>query len=54
MASKSENQAVLRGREAWERLKKDLTWEDWMLAGIALTIGRTESLAQAHTNDIND
>ena len=35
MASKSENQAVLRGREAWERLKKDLTWEDWMLAGIA-------------------
>jgi hypothetical protein len=50
---KSENQAVVRGREAWERLKKDLTWEDWMMTGTALSIGRSDCLAQVHANDTN-
>jgi len=52
--SKSEHQAVERGREAWERLKADRTWEDWMLTGTALTIGRDECLAATHSNDVGD
>jgi hypothetical protein len=53
--SKSEHDAVIRGREAWDRVKKhaDLSWEDWMMTGVALTIGREECLAATHANDIN-
>jgi hypothetical protein len=52
--SKSEHEAVERGREAWERLKSGKVWEDWMLTGTALTIGRDECLAATHSNDIGD
>jgi len=52
--SKSEHEAVQRGREAWERLKSGRVWEDWMMTGTALTIGRDECLAATHTNDIGD
>ena len=50
----SEHPAVILGREAWERLKKDHTWEDWMLAGEALIVGRSECLNAANTNSVDD
>jgi hypothetical protein len=50
----SEHPAVILGREAWERLKKDQTWEDWTLAGKALIIGRSECLNAANTNSVDD
>jgi hypothetical protein len=51
---KSEHGAVIRGREAWDRLKIDLTWEDWMLTGEALKVGRSECFNAAQTNSVDD
>ena len=38
---KLEQEAVIHGRDAWQRLKKDQTFEDWLLVGQALEIGRS-------------
>jgi hypothetical protein len=54
MLGKAEQHAILRGREAWKRLKEDVTWEDWMLTGIALAIGRDECLRATHANSVDD
>jgi hypothetical protein len=35
-----EQEAINHGREAWGRLKHDQTFEDWLLVGQALEIGR--------------
>ena len=35
-----EQNAVKHGRDAWERIKSDQTFEDWLLVGQALDIGR--------------
>jgi hypothetical protein len=37
---KLELEAVTHGQDAWQRLKKDQTFEDWLLVGQALEIGR--------------
>lgn len=50
----SEKTAVIRGREAWARLKKDLSWEDWMLTGNALMVGREECLEMTNSNDLDN
>lgn len=42
--------AVERGREAWRRLKTDSTWDDWVVVGTALDIGRTECMRRAGSN----
>ena len=39
-ADNLELEAVNHGRDAWQRLKKDQTFEDWLLVGQALEIGR--------------
>jgi hypothetical protein len=41
---------VARGREAWERRKADASFDDWLLIGEALLVGRRESMAKAKTN----
>jgi hypothetical protein len=51
--SKSEHDAVVRGRAAWERLKDGRSWDDWMMTGEAVLIGRSECLGATHTNDLN-
>jgi len=37
---KLEQEAVNHGRDAWQRLRTDQTFEDWLLVGQALEIGR--------------
>jgi hypothetical protein len=44
-------QATLRrGQEAWHRLKKGSTFEDWKVVGAAHVLGRTEAMREAHVN----
>jgi hypothetical protein len=42
--------AVRQGQEAWERLRKHSTWEDWKKVGAAHVIGRTEAMRDGHVN----
>jgi hypothetical protein len=37
--------AVEIGRQAWNRIKEDSTYNDWMAVGEALDIGRAECAA---------
>lgn len=39
-----EHLRIERGREAWNRLQKDQTWEDWMTVAVAVDIGRQHAL----------
>jgi hypothetical protein len=41
---------VSRGREAWQTLRTDETWEKWILIGRALEAGRTAIMGLLHTN----
>lgn len=45
-----ELEAVAHGRDAWARLKKDQTFEDWLLVGQTLGIGRSWAMRRAGTN----
>jgi hypothetical protein len=39
------------GRAAWQRLKKDKSWSDWMAVGEALKIGRQIAMHAANTEE---
>jgi hypothetical protein len=39
-----------RGQEAWHRLKKGSTFEDWTQVGAAHVLGRTAAMREAHVN----
>jgi hypothetical protein len=39
-----------RGQEAWHRLKKGSTFEDWKQVGAAHVLGRTAAMREAHVN----
>jgi hypothetical protein len=39
-----------QGREAWQRLKKEKNWNDWIKVGEALQVGRELAMHQAGTN----
>ena len=39
--------AISAGREAWQRVSADSTWEDWLIIGQALEVGRKESMEAA-------
>jgi hypothetical protein len=43
--------AVEIGRQAWNRIKEDSTYNDWMAVGEALDIGRTECMRLARSNE---
>jgi hypothetical protein len=44
-------EAVLdRGREAWNRLRTNSTWEDWKAVGKAHVIGQATAMRDAHVN----
>ena len=44
-------EAVLdRGREAWNRLRTNSTWEDWKAVGKAHVIGQAMAMRDAHVN----
>src|SRR5215469_937012 len=44
-------EAVLhRGREAWNRLRTNSTWEDWKAVGKAHVIGEATAMRGAHVN----
>jgi hypothetical protein len=45
-----EHATVLRGQEAWHRLRHDQTWEDWQHVGAAHLIGRTRAMHEAGVN----
>ena len=40
--------AIKRGQEAWARISRDTSWEEWQLVGVALEIGRQEAMNAAH------
>jgi hypothetical protein len=41
---------VRRGTAAWARIKKHRNWDDWMLVGEALLVGREFAMRDANTN----
>ena len=45
-----EQSAILYGQEAWHRLGRDHTWEDWKQVGAALLIGRSGAMHNAGVN----
>jgi hypothetical protein len=47
---KSADQCIRAGQEAWKRLSSGESWNDWLLVGEALLIGRTDAMQTAHTN----
>jgi hypothetical protein len=49
-ADNLEQDAVNHGRDARLRLKQDQTFEDWLLVGQALEIGRQLAMRRAYTN----
>jgi hypothetical protein len=42
---------IVRGREAWSRLRKGQVWDDWLVVGEALHLGRHLAMLEAHTNE---
>ena len=42
---------ILRGQEAWARLRQELAWEDWLAVGEALRLGRHLAMLEARTNE---
>jgi hypothetical protein len=50
-AARGDRDAYIRsGQQAWERVKKDATYNDWLAIGEALEIGRADAMADAKTN----
>jgi hypothetical protein len=45
-----EQGTILRGQEAWRRLRHDQTWEDWKHVGAAHLIGRSGAMHEAGVN----
>ena len=45
-----EQSTILHGQEAWHRLGRDHTWEDWKQVGAALVIGRSGAMREAGVN----
>ena len=41
---------VVRGQEAWHRLREGHSWDDWLAVGEALQYGRHVAMLEAHTN----
>jgi hypothetical protein len=41
---------ILHGQEAWHRLGRDHTWENWRHVGAALLIGRSGAMREAGVN----
>mgnify|MGYP001417859242 CR=1 FL=1 len=41
---------IKQGQEAWRRLKKSKSWNDWIMVGDALVVGRNWAMRQAGTN----
>jgi hypothetical protein len=41
---------ILHGQEAWHRLGREHTWEDWKHVGAALVIGRSGAMHNAGVN----
>jgi len=39
-----------QGTQAWQRLKKDKNWNDWLKVGEALIVGREWAQRIANTN----
>src|SRR6516162_5132868 len=44
------DRVVRQGQEAWRRLKKEKSWQDWLKFGEALLVGREWSMHQAGVN----
>ena len=45
-----EQSTILHGQEAWHRLGRDHSWEDWRHVGAALLIGRSGAMREAGVN----
>jgi hypothetical protein len=45
-----EQSTVLHGQEAWHRLGRDHTWENWRQVGAPLLIGRSGAMREAGVN----
>jgi hypothetical protein len=45
-----EDAVLHRGREAWQRLRTNSTWEDWKAVGKAHVIGQATAMRDAHIN----
>jgi hypothetical protein len=45
-----EQSTILHGQEAWHRLGRDHTWENWSHVGAALLIGRSGAMREAGVN----
>jgi len=45
-----EQSTILHGQEAWHRLGRDHSWEDWRHVGAALLIGRSGAMREAAVN----
>ncbi len=45
-----EESTILDGQEAWQRLGRDHTWEDWTQVGAALLVGRNRAMREAAVN----
>jgi hypothetical protein len=43
-------QTIQAGQAAWQRLNDCQTWNDWLLVGEALLVGRSEAMTAARTN----
>lgn len=52
--SKLEDDIIARGRAAWDRLRRDQSWNDYMETAEALAVGRDHCLAVTHANDLDD
>jgi hypothetical protein len=50
MQRDAHDEAGKRGAEAWQRLKENRNWRDWLTVGDALQIGREWAMSEAQTN----
>jgi hypothetical protein len=47
------DEIIKRGQAAWHRVRGGQCWEDWLLIGTALLIGRAGAMHEAGTNQSN-
>jgi hypothetical protein len=45
-----EQSTIVHGQQAWHRLDRDHTWENWRHVGAALLIGRSRAMREAGVN----
>jgi hypothetical protein len=45
------DETILRGQNAWARVRDDHAWEDWLHVGAAPVIGRAEAMRETHVNE---